>query len=76
MVHPLVFVFISIVSFRCKFKVWRKILVPKQCMDALNYVPEVQLTYFVTDQNLLSLEEWSTREVSINHIIEFPGIFE
>ena len=76
MVYHLLFIVIRIVSFGSEYQVWCKIWVPKQCADALNYVPEKQLTYFVTDQNFLSLEEWSAREVSINQIIEFPGIFE
>jgi hypothetical protein len=70
MVHPFCFLFIGIVLFRRKDKVWCKIRVPKQCMDAQNYVPKIQLAYFLTDQNLFSLEGWTAREVSINQFIK------
>ena len=76
MVHPLVFILISVMSFRSKYQVWREIWVPEQRADARNYISEVQLAYLFTDQDLLSLEGWSTREASINQLIEFSGVFE
>ena len=70
-VHPLLFIVISVVSFGCHYQVWCKILITKQRTDTLNYVSEVQLTNLITNQHFLSLEGRTSREVFVNQFIKF-----